>query len=97
VSGRTRRQRIVELLGDFEVTFDELRRELGVPVAVLREDLRHIEKSARHLSGGPRTLRVTPARCPACGFELTRRRFAAPSRCPRCRNERLEPPLLSLE
>lgn len=97
MSGKTRRQRIVELLVDFEVTFDDLRRELGVPVRVLQEDLRHVEKSVRHLPDGPRALRVTPARCPACGFELSRRSFAAPSRCPRCRNERLEPPRLSLE
>lgn len=94
---RTRRQQLIELLTDFEATFDELRRELGVPVHVLQEDLKHVVKSARHVEGLRGELEVTPARCLACGFEMTRnRRFTAPSRCPKCKSERFEAPRLHL-
>lgn len=91
----TRRQQIMSLLEDGEWTFDELRRQLDVPVAVLREDLRHVAQSARRPPG---RLRVTPPRCSGCGFELTPKpgRFTAPSRCPRCRDERIVPPRLSI-
>lgn len=93
--GGTRRQRIVTLLrGAGDWTFEELRRELGVPTHVLREDLAHVEKSARHLGA---SLHVEPGVCRGCGFVLTkRRRFTAPGRCPRCRSERLEPPRFHL-
>jgi len=94
---QTRRQELIELLTDWEVTFHELRRHLGVPVHVLQEDLKHVEKSARHVEGLEGKLEVTPARCLACGFEMTRsKRFTAPSRCPKCKGERFEAPRLHL-
>jgi predicted Zn-ribbon and HTH transcriptional regulator len=85
----TRRQELLATLEGGELGFEELRRLVELPVAVLEEDLRHLERSLR---GAGRKLVVTPARCPTCGFVLRRRpgRFATPSRCPRCRNERLE-------
>lgn len=91
----TRRQDLVATLEGGEVSFEDLRRLLELPVSVLEEDLRHLERSLR---GAGRRLLVTPARCPACGFTLRVRagRFATPSRCPRCRNERLEPPRLAI-
>jgi predicted Zn-ribbon and HTH transcriptional regulator len=84
----TRRQELLATLQGGELGFEELRRLLELPVAVLEEDLRHLELSLR---GAGRRLLVTPASCPQCGFTLRRRagRFATPSRCPRCRNERL--------
>lgn len=94
---QTRRQQILELLTDYESTFDELRRHLEIPVHVLQEDLRHVEKSARHVEGIEGRLEVTSARCLQCGFEMTRqRRFTAPSRCPKCKSERFEAPRLRL-
>jgi predicted Zn-ribbon and HTH transcriptional regulator len=91
----TRRQEILTVLEGGELSFDDLRRLLELPVAVLEEDLRHLEHSLR---GAGRRLLVTPARCPGCGFGLRRRagRFATPSRCPRCGQERLEPPRLAV-
>lgn len=99
MADQTRRQRIIELLTDWQPTFEELRAHLEVPVAVLQEDLRHVDKSARHLPELRKgRLEATPARCLECGFEMTRRkRFTSPSRCPRCKSERFEAPRLSLE
>lgn len=93
----TRRQRIAALLRESEWGFDELRRELELPVHVLAEDLAHIERSVR--AAGER-LRVEPARCPQCGFVLrprTGRTLHPPSRCPCCRNERLTGPFLGID
>ena len=92
----TRRQEILTTLEGGELSFEELRRLLELPVAVLEEDLRHLERSLR---GGGRRLRVAPARCPSCDFVLRRRpgRFATPSRCPRCGEERLQPPRLAVD
>jgi transcriptional regulator len=91
----TRRQEIQRLLAASEVSFEDLRRLLRVPVAVLEEDLRHVDRSLR--SAG-RRLRVEPARCPECGFALRQRpgRFATAGRCPRCGNERLLAPRLTI-
>lgn len=97
--GKTRRQQVMDWLMRGEWTFEELRDQMGVPVSVLQQDLRHVEKSARHLAELEKgRLRVTEARCRECGFAMTRqRRFTAPGRCPKCRSERFEAPLLSLE
>jgi hypothetical protein len=90
--GSTRRQRIVELLTDAELSFEELRRDLEIPARSLEDDLGHVERSLRR---GPARLRVDPARCLACGFtfeDRAPRRFQAPSRCPRCKSERIAEP-----
>ena len=80
-----------------EWTFEQLRRELAVPVRRLEDDLRHVEKSVR-ASG--RRLTATEARCSGCGFAFTDRaprRFTTPSRCPRCKSERIEPARWSVQ
>lgn len=90
--GSTRRQRIVELLTESELSFEELRRGLEVPARALEDDLGHVERSLRR---GAARLRVDPARCLACGFvfeDRAPRRFQAPSRCPSCRSERIAEP-----
>lgn len=92
----TGRQRIVQLLEERELSFEELRRELAVPARALEEDLRHVEKSLRR---GPARLRVEPARCLACGFvfaDRAPRHFHAPGRCPNCRSERITQPRFSI-
>ena len=93
---QTRRQRIVELLTAGPWGFEELRRELAVPVGYLENDLRHVDRSLR---GEGRRLVVEPAGCDACGFTFEGReakRFHAPSRCPRCKSERIRDPRLSI-
>lgn len=85
----TRRQRLVALLNDFALSFDDLRRELAVTTHQLESDLRHVEKSIRR--EGQR-FDVRPASCTDCGFVFEGREtkhFHAPSRCPRCRSERI--------
>ena len=94
---QTRRQELADLLALREYGFDELRRELGVSVRLLEDDLRHLERSLRR---GPRRLVVVPPRCNACGFVFGKRqpkRFHTPSRCPQCRAERVEAARLRVE
>ena len=93
----TKRQELAELLEMGEWTFEQLRRELAVPVRRLEDDLKHVEKSLR---AGGRRLAATEARCSGCGFAFTDRaprRFTTPSRCPRCKSERIEPARWSVQ
>lgn len=92
----TRRQEIVAYLEMGPWGFDELRRELGLSVAVLESELRHVERTLRRQR---RELRVEPAACRDCGFLFRGReakRFFAPSRCPRCKSERIRDPRLTI-
>jgi predicted Zn-ribbon and HTH transcriptional regulator len=90
---RTRREEIAVLLEEGERGFDELRRELEIPVHVLEEDLRHIDLSVR--AAGKRLV-IDPARCLACGFIFTKSKFHPPGRCPKCRNRRINGPEYSI-
>jgi len=95
-AAETSRQRIVEILRRDELGFEQLRRELEVPVRSLEEDLRHVERSFRR---GPERLRIEPARCLACGFtfrDRASRHLHAPGRCPQCRSERIADPRFSI-
>jgi predicted Zn-ribbon and HTH transcriptional regulator len=86
---RTRRQEITERLSGNEWEFDELRRELGLTVKVLEEDLRHIDRSVR---ADGRRLMLKPASCEQCGFVFASRAFHPPGRCPECRDRRISGP-----
>jgi predicted Zn-ribbon and HTH transcriptional regulator len=95
----TVRQRIVQLLSGTERTFEELRRELGLPVRRLEEELQHVERSVRRSRRDPRRLAVDPPRCLECGFVFRDRapaRFSTPGRCPRCKSERIAQPRLTI-
>jgi predicted Zn-ribbon and HTH transcriptional regulator len=86
---RTRRQAIADLLAEREWSFEELRAELTIPIHLLEDDLKHLERSLRR--GRPR-LTVTPPRCRDCDFRFrdrAPRRFHKPGRCPRCRGEHI--------
>jgi hypothetical protein len=92
----TSRQRIIDVLRREELGFEQLRRELEMPVRALEEDLRHVERSFRR---GPERLRIEPARCLACGFtfrDRASRHLHAPGRCPQCRSERIADPRFHL-
>jgi predicted Zn-ribbon and HTH transcriptional regulator len=96
-SGATRRQEIVQRLGEGEWSFEGLRHALQVSVRTLEDDLRHVERSVRR---SPRKLRVEPARCADCDFVFRRREpkhWHPPSRCPRCRSEQILEARLRLE
>ncbi len=95
----TVRQRIVQLLTGTERSFEELRRELGLPARRVEDELQHVARSVRRTRGEPRKLAVDPARCLECGFVFRERaptRFTSPSRCPRCKSERIAEPRLTL-
>jgi predicted Zn-ribbon and HTH transcriptional regulator len=86
---QTRRQRITDILTENEWEFDGLRRELGLTVKILEEDLRHIERSVR---ADGRRLVLKPASCEQCGFVFKSRALHPPGRCPSCRNRRISGP-----
>jgi predicted Zn-ribbon and HTH transcriptional regulator len=88
---KTRRQEIIERLNTNEWEFDELRKDLGLTVKVLEEDLHHIDRSVR---AGERRLIVTPARCDRCEFVFRSTAFHPPGRCPSCRDRRISGPWL---
>lgn len=91
-AAETTRQRIVEILRRDELGFEQLRRELAVPVRFVEEDLRHIERSLRSGRRGPERLRIQPASCLTCGFifrDRASRHLHAPGRCPQCRGDRI--------
>ena len=90
---KTRRQQTVDLLTASEWDFDGLRRELGLTVKVLEEDLRHIERSVR---ADGRRLTLKPASCEQCGFVFKSRAFHPPGRCPTCRDRRISGPWLRI-
>jgi predicted Zn-ribbon and HTH transcriptional regulator len=90
---RTRRQQIVQLLTGHEWNFDDLRRELGLTVKILEEDLRHIERSIR---ADGRRLMLRPASCEQCSFIFKSRAFHPPGRCPECRNRRVSGPWIRI-
>jgi hypothetical protein len=85
----TRRQEIVRLLRDEEWSFDDLRHELALTVSTLEEDLGHIQRSVR--ANGAR-LRVRPAHCADCDFQLSSTALHPPGRCPECRSSHLGGP-----
>lgn len=93
----TRRQEILQRLGEGECCFEELRHALQVAVRTLEDDLHHVERSLRR-SG--RKLHVEPARCASCGFVFRGREpkhWHPPSRCPRCRGDQIEEARLRIE
>jgi predicted Zn-ribbon and HTH transcriptional regulator len=95
--GRTRRQQIVDLLGQAAYGFEGLRAELRLSVRVLEDDLRHVERS---LHRGHQRLVVTPAACRECGYLFKGRapkRYHTPSRCPQCKSEKIDDARLRVE
>jgi predicted Zn-ribbon and HTH transcriptional regulator len=90
-SSHTRRQEIEALLGEERWDFEDLRHHLEIPVHVLKEDLRHIQRSVR--ATGAR-LHASPPRCAACGFRLREGSLSPPGRCPRCHDHRIRGPEL---
>jgi predicted Zn-ribbon and HTH transcriptional regulator len=97
-AGATRRQQIAVLLEQgVDYSLEDLKEALDVPVSVLEDDLRHIEKSLKQAG---KTLIVTPASCKKCEFVFAGREqkhLHAPSRCPKCKSERIEEPAFRIE
>lgn len=91
---RTRRQQIIERLAEDEWEFDDLRRDFGLTVKVLEEDLRHIERSLRSRD---QRLRFRKAQCGVCDFVFKTTALHPPGRCPSCRDRRISGPWFRIE
>ena len=91
---RTVRQRIIELLGEQEMSARELSQRLGVREKEVYEHLGHI---ARSVAARGTRLQVPPFECLSCGYVFREReRFTRPSRCPRCRESHIQTPVYRL-
>lgn len=88
------RRRLREYLQDRAWTLKELAEAMELPLRVVEDHLRHLEKTLKR--EGLR-LTVQPARCRRCGFTFTHGRLTRPGRCPRCRGNWIEPPRASLQ
>jgi predicted Zn-ribbon and HTH transcriptional regulator len=90
----TIRQQIIELMKEGPVTPLDISGRLRISE---REAAAHLEHAVASASRG-HAVRVTPARCRACGFVFKdRAKVKRPSRCPRCKETRLEPATYSIE
>ncbi|ADK86055.1 transcriptional regulator [Desulfarculus baarsii DSM 2075] len=89
---KTIRQAIVEALEGRPHSARQLAEALLLRPAEVEEHLEHIGRSM----GG--RLRLTPARCLACGYRFTeRKRLSAPGRCPRCRGQKIAGPWFQVD
>ncbi len=87
------RRRLREHLQSRARTLSELAAVVELPLRVVEEHLRHLQKSLKR--EGSR-LAVQPARCRRCGFTFTHGRLTRPGHCPRCHGEWIEPPRISI-
>jgi len=92
---KTLRQDILSHLAEGPLTA----RELSALVSIReKEVIPHLEHLQRSLKRQKDKLVVEPAECLACGYVFSdRRRLTKPSSCPGCRNQRIEPPVFSLQ
>jgi predicted Zn-ribbon and HTH transcriptional regulator len=89
-AGQTKRQEIIDLLSEREMTARELSQTLGIREKEVYEHLPHI---ARSLSARGKNIVIGPPRCLACGYVFqNRRRFTRPGRCPQCKKAHLQAP-----
>lgn len=90
-SGRTIRQRMIELLTGKELSARGLAEHLSIPVREVEDHLTHLVKTVgRH---SDKQFLLVPSQCQDCGFVYGQRtRLTPPSRCPQCRSEFISPP-----
>jgi predicted Zn-ribbon and HTH transcriptional regulator len=83
---QSRRGQIIDMLKQDPLTLKGLAKLLEVPLKVVEDDLRHIEKSVAPAF----KLRQMPPECEQCGFVFRHRtRYTRPSRCPKCKSEHI--------
>jgi transcriptional regulator len=93
--GETVRKSLIQTLRNGRYSAHDLSAEVSIPE---KDVVAHLEHLRRSLAHGNERLVIEPPRCAACEFVFKKReRLAAPSRCPRCRSERIESPLFSIE
>ncbi len=75
-------------------SFEELKRLLSLSPKQLEDELRHVERSAKHQG---KKLAIEPPQCRDCEFVFKdRKRMQPPTRCPKCKSEWIEDPRFSL-
>ncbi|MBU7014777.1 MAG: methyltransferase [Theionarchaea archaeon] len=85
----TRREEIVQLLQDAEMTSLELAHHFKIPKKTVLSDLQHISRSLRNRNGD---LTVKMPVCNHCGFTFKLTVIKEPSKCPNCNSEWIDPP-----
>ena len=86
----TIRKQIIEVISDAQCDARDISSAVGITEKEVYGHLPHI---ARSLPKQGKKLKITPARCIACGYVFKdRQRVNKPSRCPRCKSERIEHP-----
>lgn len=88
---QTKRQDMIDLLCQGEMSARDLSQALGIREKEVYEHLPHI---ARSLIPHRKRLIILPFRCLACGHVFEEReRFTRPGRCPRCKKSHIEWPM----
>lgn len=96
---KTTREKLVEIFLSNPGTEFSLRELLAMlslresDAKRLLDDLNHVSKTIRRLTGDAAYLAMRPPVCRNCGYvfkELDSARW--PSRCPKCKSERIAPP-----
>lgn len=85
----TRREEIIEILKDREMTSQELCQHFQTTRRAILSDLKHIRKSLKSKEG---SLIVRMPLCRQCGFSFKLKAVKEPSKCPKCNSTWIEPP-----
>ena len=75
------RKELIDLLLDNPMSIKEIAHLLQIPVKDVEEDVRHLQKSIKHMEYH---LEVIPARCHKCDFRFNKDKLHKPSKCPKC-------------
>ena len=85
----------MDLLAEAEMTALDLSKALSIREKAVYDHLEHVVRSA---SAQNRTFVASPPRCLACGFTFdARKRLTRPSRCPKCKAQRIQEPVFSIQ
>ncbi|MBP7147792.1 MAG: transcriptional regulator [Acidobacteria bacterium] len=87
------RKELLELLRARPMTVTEIARLAEQPIARVRDDLQHLERTLRRAGG---RLEIEPARCRSCGFVFSADKLTRPGHCPRCRGSWISEPVIGV-
>jgi hypothetical protein len=91
----TRREQIIKLLkgSDGFISAEQIAYSLDIrDVGLIYNDIQHIAKTIKGLSGGRETIIMDPPKCRKCGFIFKNtKHLKKPGRCPKCRSTWIEP------
>ncbi|WP_267927159.1 transcriptional regulator [Desulfolithobacter dissulfuricans] len=83
----TKRQQLMDMLRQEELTSLDISAMLGIPEKEVHTQLGHIRRS---LSRRGEKLVVTPFSCQSCGYLFKKRqRLDRPGRCPKCKSSHI--------